>query len=139
MAAQQYFTLLNKTIVIKSDKFKYQEKYSIKFNEENFLHLTGVISKLNAKEFFDKCFDSSIDEDDFDYDAVKNKTNIKNKLRCLITIPTMFSKELLAQEQFEKNRVICKIATTDWSFTLGFTGGKYCVYPKNCIKQKPSR
>ena len=135
VAAQQYFTLLNKTIVIKSDKFKYQEKYSIKFNKDNFLHLTGVISKLNAKDFFDKCFNSSINEDDFDYDAVKNKTNIKNKLRCLITISTMFSKELLAQEQFEKNRVICKIATTDGLFTLGFTGGKYCVYPKTVLNK----
>ena len=47
----------------------------------------------------------------------------------------MFSKELLAQEQFEKNRVICKIATTDGLFTLGFTGGKYCVYPKTVLNK----
>ena len=135
VAAQEYFTLLNKIIIIESNDFTYQKRYFIKFNKSNFLHLTGVISNLNADDFFSKCFDSSIKIDDFYYDDVKNKTNIKNKLRCLITISSMFDKELLAQEQFVKNRVICKLATSDGSFTIGFTGGAYCVYPKTVLNK----
>ena len=126
---------INKIVIIESNDFTYQKRYFIRFNKSNFLHLTGVISKLNAGDFFSKCYDSSITIDDFDYDKVKNKTNIKNKLRCLITISSMFDKELLAQEQFIKNRVICKLATSDGSFTIGFTGGAYCVYPKTVLNK----
>lgn len=133
VAAQEYFTLLNKIIIIESNDFTYQKRYLIKFNKSNFLHLTGVISNLNGDDFFSKCYDSSITIDDFDYDEVKNKTNIKNELRCLIAISSMFDKELLAQEQFAKNRVVCKLATSDGSFTIGFTGGAYCVYPKTVL------
>lgn len=135
VAAQEYFALLNKTITIESNDFEFQKKYIIKFNKSNFLHLTGVISNLKAADFFEKCYNSSISIDDFDYDEVKNKTNIKNKLRCLATISTMFNKELFAQEHFEKNRVICKIATSDGSYTIGFIGGVHCVYPKTVLNK----
>ena len=135
VAAQQYFTFLNKSILVESDNFEYQKKYFISFNKANFLHLTGVKSNLKADEFFEKCFDSTINVDDFDYDEIKNKTNIKNKLRCLATLSTFFDKEILAQEQFAKNRVVCKLATSDGSFTIGFTGGKHCVYPKTVLNK----
>ena len=135
VAAQEYFSLLNKTIIIESNNFEFQKIYIIKFDKTNFLHLTGVISTLKAGDFFEKCYNSSISIDDFDYDEVKNKTNIKNKLRCLATISTMFNKELFAQEHFEKNRVICKIATSDGSFTIGFIGGVHCVYPKTVLNK----
>ena len=135
VAAQQYFILLNKSVLVESDSFEYQKQYLISFNKTNFLHLTGVKSNLKADEFFDKCFDSTITIDDFDYDEIKNKTNIKNKLRCLITLSTFFDKELLAQEQFVKNRIVCKLATSDGSFTIGFTGGKHRVYPKTVLNK----
>lgn len=135
VAAQEYFALLNKTITIESNDFEFQKKYIIKFNKSNFLHLTGVISSLKAADFFDKCYDSSIAIDEFDYNEIKNKTNIKNKLRCLATISSLFDKELFAQEQFVKNRVICKIATSDGSCTIGFSGGIRCVYPKTVLNK----
>lgn len=135
VAAQEYFALLNKVVTIESEDFIYQKTYLIKFDKANFLHLTGVISYVKASDFFDKCYDSSITVDDFDYDEVKNKTNIKNKLRCLATISSIFSKELFAQEQFVKNRVVCKLATSDGSFTIGFTGGKNCIYPKTVLNK----
>lgn len=135
VAAQEYFALLNKVVTIESKDFIYQKTYFIKFDKANFLHLTGVISYVKASDFFDKCNDSSITVDDFNYDEVKNKTNIKNKLRCLATISSSFSKELFAQEQFVKNRVVCKLATSDGSFTIGFTGGKNCIYPKTVLNK----
>ncbi len=135
VAAQEYFALLKKTITIESNDFEFQKKYIIKFNKSNFLHLTGVISSLKAADFFDKCYDSSIAIDEFEYNEIKNKTNIKNKLRCLVTISSLFDKELFAQEQFVKNRVICKIATSDGSCTIGFSGGTHCVYPKTVLNK----
>lgn len=135
VAAQQYYSLISNVIIIKSSAFKYQNKYVIAFDKNNFLHLTGVVSKLKPADFFEKCINASIKFDDFDYDNVKNKTNIKNKLRCLVTISTMFDKELFVQEQFVKNRVICKVATSDGSFTIGFSGGAYYVYPKTVLNK----
>ena len=67
VAAQEYFILLNKSVLVESDSFEYQKQYLISFNKTNFLHLTGVKSNLKADEFFDKCFDSTITIDDFDY------------------------------------------------------------------------
>ena len=52
VAAQQYFILLNKSVLIESDSFEYQKQYLISFNKTNFLHLTGVKSNLKADEFF---------------------------------------------------------------------------------------
>ena len=135
IAAQDYSSLLSKTIVLESNDFKYQKRYVLRFDKANFLHLTGVLSSLKVDEFFKKCLDSSIAVSDFDYDAVKNKTNIKNKLRCLVQLSSMLRKELLVQEQFFKNRIICKIAASDGSFTVGFTGGKRCVYPKTVLNK----
>ena len=48
VAAQEYFALLTKSIIIESDSFEYQKKYLISFNKTNFFHLTGVKSKLKA-------------------------------------------------------------------------------------------
>ncbi len=135
VAAQEYFALINKIIVIESEDFTINKKYIIKFNKGNFLHLTGIISNLKANDFFEKCFNSSIKIDDIGYNEVKNKTNIKNKLRCLLAISEMFNKELLVQEQFVKNRVICKIATSDGSFTIGFSGGSKFVYPMTVLNK----
>ena len=135
IAAQDYSSLLSKTIVLESNDFEFQKRYILRFDKTNFLHLTGVLSSLKADEFFKKCLDSSIAVGDFDYDAVKNKTNIKNKLCCLVQLSSMLRKELLVQEQFVKNRIICKIAASNGSFTVGFTGGKRCVYPKTVLNK----
>lgn len=47
----------------------------------------------------------------------------------------MFNKELFAQEHFEKNRVICNIATRNNSYTIGFIGGAHCLYPKTVLNK----
>jgi hypothetical protein len=135
IAAHDFFKLLNKNITISSDDFEFQKNYLLKFNKTNFLHLTGVISHIKADLFFEKCFDGTITVDDFDYDEIKNKTNIRNKLKHLVNISKMFDKELLVQEQFVKNKVICKIATSDNECTIGFAGGNYCVYPKTILNK----
>lgn len=51
--AQDYFLLLNKLIILESSNFIYQSKYVLKFTKTNFLHLTGVITNLNANDFYE--------------------------------------------------------------------------------------
>lgn len=132
-SAQDYFKLLSKTIVLESDEFSFQKTYSLRFNKRNFLHLTGVYSLLTAEAFFEKCLDGSISIDDFDANEQKNKSTIKKKLKHLVNLSTSFDDEILVQEQFIKNRIICKIATSDNSKTIGFVDGHYCVWPSTLL------
>ena len=135
LAAKDYSELFDKIILVSSSEFQFEKEYVLRFSKTNFLHLTGVISHLSAEEFFLKCFNETIEEDDFDYDKVKNKTNIKNKLKCLVSISTMFNKEVLVQEIFVKNRVVCKLATADDRCTIGFADGHYCLWPKTLLNK----
>ena len=133
IAANEYATLIGKTFVLESKEFVNCDKYVLCFGETNFLHLTGVISDLSPADFYSKCINGTIAESDFDYNAAKNKTNIKNKLRVLCSISTFFNQELQVQEQFIKNKVVCKIATTDNKCTIGFDGG-FRLRPKTILK-----
>ena len=66
IAAQEYNKLLGFTFVFKSKSFKYKTEYVIKFHKDNFLHLTGVETTLNAKEFFDKCISKTLHLNEFE-------------------------------------------------------------------------
>lgn len=121
LASNEYMKLVGFTYVIESNEFEYRSEYRLRFHKDNFLHLTGVITNLKANDFFDKCFDGTISLNDFDCDSsTELKGKIKEKLKNLLTIGTFFNKELVFQEMFEKNRVKCKLATSDGKCTLGF-------------------
>ena len=121
IAANEYYKLVGIDFVITSDNFVYRNEYLLRFHKDNFLHLTGVHTKINAGEFFEKCFNGSISVDDYVCDSTDDlKGKVKEKLRNLATIGSFFEKELVFQEMFEKNRVKCKIATSDGKCTLGF-------------------
>ena len=121
IAANEYCKLVGIDFVIVSDSFIYRNEYLLRFHKDNFLHLTGVHAKINANEFFEKCLDGSIGVDDYVCDSSDDlKGKVKEKLRNLATIGNFFDKELVFQEMFEKNRVKCKLATSDGKCTLGF-------------------
>ena len=76
---------------------------------------------MTAGEFFEKCLNGSISINDYICDSTDDlKGKVKEKLRNLSTIGNFFEKELVFQEMFEKNRVKCKLATSDGKCTLGF-------------------
>ena len=99
------------------------------------MHLTGVSTCLSANDFFNKCYESAISVDDFDYKNISQKNIIKSKLQCLPYLATIFNSSLQVQEQFSKNVVSCKIAASNNSCTIGFAGGKKCVYPKTILSK----
>ncbi len=120
-AAKEYSKLIGIDFVIKSDEFKYRSEYLLRFHKDNFLHLTGINTKLKATEFFDECFNETISMENFDCDSSEElKGKVREKLKNLVTIGDFFDRELIFQEMFEKNRVKCKIASSDGKYTLGF-------------------
>ena len=132
-AAQDYFKLLDKVIVLKSKEFKYKKQYTLKFIKGNFLHLTGVYSFLKPADFFEKCFDGTITIDDFKFTKTHHKNIIKIKMRNLVNLSAMFNEEIFVQENFIKNRVTCGIATSDNKKTLGFIETKHYFLPKTLL------
>ncbi len=133
LAAKDYLSLVSEIVVFESDKFVVQKRYVLKFTKGNFLHLTGLSSTLSAAEFFEKCLDGSISFDDFYLDLQRTKSTIKKKLKNLVNLSEMFNEKVLIQESFIRNRIVCKIATSDGKRTLGFIDGHYCLYPNTLL------
>ena len=121
VAAIEYQKLLNIDFIIKSPDFKLKDEYTLRFHEDNFLHLTGVETKLTAKIYYEKCLGGTLLNEDFDCESSSQiKGKVKEKLKHLVTIGEFFNKDLIFQEYYKKNKVECKLATSDGKCTLGF-------------------
>lgn len=133
-AANNYSKLLNIEILISSEYFSHGKEYVLRFYKSNFLHLTGVKTELKADNFFNKCFDGTIDENDFDCDSQKEiKGFVRQKLKHLLYIDTIFSQKLKFQENFKKGTISCSIASSDDNCTIGFADAKYYLRPQTLL------
>ena len=56
--------------------------------------MTGINTKLKATVFFEKCFEGTITQEDFDCDSTEElKGKVREKLKNLITIGDFFDKD----------------------------------------------
>lgn len=111
--------------LICSDAFKSKDFYIINAKEDNYQHLTGVHALVSPKEFFNKCYNGTLIETDFDFvkrgqseGAVKG--SVRRKISVLPNIVHILESTAKVQENFEKNQVKCSFATADGKCTLGF-------------------
>lgn len=133
-AAKSYSNLLNVQITVSSNLFVVSKRYILRFYKTNFLHLTGVKTELSAEDFFNKCFDEMISENDFDCDSTKEiKGFVRQKIKHLVNFDNIFTQKLLFQEKFIKGNISCAFATTNGECTIGFVDAKYCVRPKTIL------
>ena len=132
-SAQSYFKLLNCDIIIKSTNFVQSNSYILKFFKTNFLHLTGLKTSLPTEVFFLKCYAGTIVESDYSLGPNNDRKTVKRKLKNLISIGDFFKNEIMVQETFIKNQIVCKIATSDGKCTLGFVDAKYYLRPKTIL------
>ena len=132
-SAQSYFKLLNCDIIIKSTNFVQSNSYILKFFKTNFLHLTGLKTSLSTEDFFLKCYAGTIIESDYSLGPNNDRKTVKRKLKNLISIGDFFKNEIMVQETFIKNQIVCKIATSDGKCTLGFVDAKYYLRPKTIL------
>ena len=51
IAANEYYKLVGIDFIVVSDNFVYRNEYLLRFHKDNFLHLTGGHTKINAGEF----------------------------------------------------------------------------------------
>ena len=132
-SAQSYFDLLNCDVVLRSPNFIERDGYLLRFFETNFLHLTGVRTRLSKEDFYHKCYDGTIQRSDYSLGPGHEKRTIKRKLKKLINIGSYFKSELMVQESFVKNHVVCRVATSDGECTIGFADAKYYLRPQSLL------
>lgn len=120
--------------------------YIIKSDKGNYLHLIGVHTELSAMEFYDKCYNNELTEDDFDFNKKGKseksvKGSVREKIKVLPEMLTIFQKELSAEENFKKNVNECAFATTDNTCTLGFAlaGRPKSLMKGNTLDQRKQR
>lgn len=138
-AAQKYKEIyVDYEYLICSEAFKRRPYYIIKAEKDNFQHLTGVHSNINAQFFFDKCIHKTFSTADFDFikkgqDQKSVKGTVRRKIKVLPHMMELFKEGLQAEESFKKNKIICSFATTDGICTLGFSDSLK-ARPKSLIK-----
>ena len=132
-SAQSYFRLIDKCIVLTSPVFVHQKSYTLRFFKTNFLHLTGLRTVLSTEDFFLRCYAGTILESDFTLGPNNDRKTVKRKLKNLVNISEFFKDEIMVQETFIKNQIVCRIATSDGKCTIGFVDAKYYLRPKTIL------
>lgn len=124
--AQDYYNqYVAQDYLVISDAFHNHPYYIVSAEKSNYLHLIGVSTNLSALGFFDKCYDGTLTEADFEIsahgqDEKSSKGSIRRKIKALPSISGLIEAGNLVEESFQKNAVSCTIASSDGSCTLGF-------------------
>lgn len=111
--------------LICSTAFVKNEYYIVSAYEDNYLHLTGLHTSLDAATFFEKCYKGTLEETDFDFcksgqSEGEVKGSVRRKINSLPAIMDIFNVGTIVEEDFEKNRIRCALAAANVSATLGF-------------------
>lgn len=111
--------------LICSKIFSLKDYYIISAKENNYQHLLGINTSLSAKDFFNKCYNGTLLETDFDFfkrgqseSAVKG--TVRRKIKVLGNMMRLFEDNFSVQEGFVKNNITCSFATSDNECTIGF-------------------
>lgn len=124
--------------LICSEAYRSKPYYIIDAKEDNFLHLTGVSTRLSARAFYEKCLSGDLKEDDFCFEKKGQhekavKSTVKRKMQVLPKMMQLFQDGVETEEPFKRNKISCSFATADKICTLGFSDSKK-VRPKSLIK-----
>ena len=69
--------------LIFSTAFVNNEYYIVSAYNDNYLHLTGLHTSLNATDFFEKCYTGTLEESDFDFcKSGQNESEVKGSSFC---------------------------------------------------------
>lgn len=129
---------VDKEYLLFSNAFKNDKYYILRAHENNYLHLIGVHTTLNPIDFFNKCLNGSLSENDFDF-IFKNKEektvkgSVRRKIISLKQLDSFFNNITGIKENFGKGNILCAIAGTDNIITIGYAKAKACI-PMTLLK-----
>lgn len=98
-----------------------QEYFEVSFPVDHFLHLTGVGTKLSAKDFFKKAKRGILTSNQFFFDVRHPYVNAKKKLPCLRRLPELTNDMVCILKDMQTVTIIYNLSITNLEFTLGLT------------------
>ena len=97
------------------------EYFEVSFPIDHFLHLTGVETRLSAKDFYKNAKKSILTNNQFYFDARHIYVNAKKKLPCLKRLPELTNEMVCVLKNMETMTITYKLSVTNLEFTLGLT------------------
>ena len=97
------------------------EYFEVSFPVDHFLHLTGVETKLSAKDFYKNAKKAKLTNSQFYFDARHPYANAKEKLPCLKRLPELTNDAVCMLKDMQTVTSIYKLSVTNLEFTLGLT------------------
>ena len=135
-AAKKYEEKLNdKHFLIVYRERKDTKTVSVGFRDMNFLHMTGVKTKLSAQQFYAACLESKLSEHDFEID---NKGKVQQKLMVLPYLAEILYHHCMIGDFI--NSGICIradyfVGDTRAVLSVGFRTGKKTDFPVTLYKE----
>lgn len=98
-----------------------KEYFEVLFPIDHFLHLTGVESKLSAKNFYKNAKKGKITNNQFYFSNRHPYANAKKKLPYLKRLPELTNEMVCLLKDMKTLSVVYKLSLTNLEFTLGLT------------------
>lgn len=100
------------------------EFFQVSFPIEHFLHLTGVETKLSAKDFYKNAKKGKLANNQFYFNGRYPYANAKKKLPCLKRLPELTNTMVCILKSMQTRTIVYKISVTNLEFTLGLVENK---------------
>lgn len=97
------------------------EFFEVSFPVDHFLHLTGVETRLSAKDFYKNAKRAILTNNQFYFDTRHPYANAKKKLPCLKRLPELTNDTVCILKDMRTLTVVYKLSVTNLEFTLGLT------------------
>ena len=97
------------------------EYFEVSFPVDHFLHLTGVETKLSAKDFYKNAKKAKLTSSQFYFDARHPYANARKKLPCLKRLPELTNDMVCILKDMQTVTIKYKLSVTNLEFTLGLT------------------
>lgn len=95
--------------------------FEVTFPVNHFLHLTGVETKLSAKDFYKNAKKGILTNCQFYFSNRHPYANAKKKLPCLKRLPELTNEMVCILKDMQTLTIIYKLSVTNLEFTLGLT------------------
>jgi len=126
---------IDKEYILISSSMADKKFFHISSKSLNFLHLTGVKTYLKPKQFYSYALSGKLETK---YIYIPNKSvkgSVRRKLKSLFFLENFLnSEDLRLEEDLVKNKVFCKLATSNKKCTLGFVQNGEVFVPNTLLK-----
>ena len=97
------------------------EFFEVSFPVDHFLHLTGVETRLSAKDFYKNAKRAILTNNQFYFDTRHPYADAKKKLPCLKRLPELTNDTVCILKDMRTLTIVYKLSVTNLEFTLGLT------------------